>query len=1147
MGGSSHISKFFSGILILTGICTIVCLVTFGYASPLPAAASEQDETQETATPSPTPSGTSHPTNTASLYPSPTSTNSSTITPIGAASPTATQLASLIPSATSSASPTPSATVTITPSPSSTPTPSQTITPSPQVANQPQISLFSASNYTELTIIISEIAWAGTSANSSDEWIELYNPGQVSIDLSGWRLVSSDGSPDIELKGSIAPGEFYLLERSDDNTVSNIAADITYAGALGNSGETILLVGPSGKTIDTANLSGSEWPAGDSSSRASMERVGIVADSSSSWETHNGSASNGQDANGDTIRGSPKAVNSIWQANHTATPTMTPSSTNSPTSTKTTLTTETPTPSPTTTPSPTSIQNQYVVINEISWSGTSASSSDEWIELYNYGSQPVDLSNWSISATDGTPSITLNGTISSGNFFLLERTDDNTISNITADQIYSGSLGNSGEILFLRDANGNVIDTVNFDGGAWPGGTIGSGSPEYATQERISLGESDTMWGTNNGITRNGEDANGNPINGTPKSANSTTIENASTNTATASPTPTATSSPTPTTSATSSSTPTSSPTNTATSTQTPTLTSSPSQTATASLTNTVTPTSTSTEFIFVAEEIVINEIGWSGTQASSFDEWIELYNTTAQTIDLTGCTLLADDGSPNINLTGTISANGFFILERTDDNTISNIAADQIYSGTLSNAGETLRLYSPSGELIDTANIAGGAWPAGDSDLRTSMERKDNTSDSASAWGTNNGVIKSGSDAQGNVILGSPGQLNSLRFSTATPSPTSSPSPTITPTSTGTIQLVPPQTIWISEIAWSGTIGHYNDEWIELFNPGYETIDLSGWLLIAADGSPEIQLAGEIPSWGYFLLERTDDNTVANIPADQLYSGSLSNSGETLYLFGPHGELVDTASQSDGNWPAGHAELHKTMERRGTSANGRATWNTNNGYVTNGIDVDGYHIQGTPKKANSNWFPTPTPTSIPEGARVLINEFLPHPKYDWNGDGKFTSDDEYMELINVGTTMINLEGWLLDDIEEGSTPYELPDINLAPGEALAFFRAETRISLSDNGDSVRLLSPNGEIIDERSYNFAKDVNLSWCRLPDEIEQLIYPCWPTPNKPNAVYKNTTMTQSERLIPVTGSQPEQPTYGILPGWLIPNGSRLYGYR
>jgi len=786
-----------------------------------------------------------------------------------------------------------------------------------------------------------------------------------------------------------------------------------------------------------------------------------------------------------------------------------------------------------------------IVINEIAWAGTAANSADEWIELYNHGDQPIDLTQWTLKAADGAPNITLNGTISAHGYFLLERTEDDTVSDIPADQIYTGAMSNSGESITLKDNSGFVVDTANIGVGYWPGGRDGSGTPPYASMERIDPNSADSPsnWGTNNGVIRYGEDAKGNPINGTPKSANSISQAASPTPTDTASPTNTDITTPTPT----------PSPTDTSTSTPTPSPTVTPSGTATLISTTTPTPTQsgtpspTSTPTQVTSGTILINEIAWAGTEASSYDEWIELHNPSSQSFDLTGCMLISDDGSPNIALAGTIPGGGYFVLERSDDNTISDISADQIYTGTLSNTGETLRLYGPSGEVIDTANGDGGDWPAGDADLRASMERRANTSDSPSAWDTNTGYVANGLDANGNPIRGTPGQPNSVWFATPTPTPTQTPTPSSTPSPSPTISLVPPETVWINEIAWAGTIGNSNDEWIELFYAGFEPLDLTGWVLVAADGSPNIELEGEITPWGFFLLERTDDTTVADIPADQIYTGSLSNSGEFLYLYGPHGELVDSGGQSDGGWPKGDADTRATMERRSTTADGRALWNTNNGYVTNGIDVDGYRIRGTPRQANSNWFPSPTPTPLPEGMAILINEFLPHPKYDWNGDGKFTSSDEFIELINAGTTTINLEGWLLDDIEEGSTPYELPKIKLAPGETISFFRSKTSISLSDSEDSVRLLLPDGVIVDERAYVFATDVNLSWCRLPDGSAELAYPCWPTPGGMNAGYPLSVNNQEIQEDEENISEEIQPAIEIPPGWLIPKGNRVCGVQ
>lgn len=163
-----------------------------------------------------------------------------------------------------------------------------------------------------------------------------------------------------------------------------------------------------------------------------------------------------------------------------------------------------------------------VVISEVAWMGTQFSTNDEWIELFNTTDQPVDLANWKLVAADGTPNITLSGTIPAHGFFLLERTDDTTVSDIPADQLYSGALENNpdAETLLLRDPAGDIIDSANGDGGSWPAGN----SSTKTTMERINplTPDSDANWATNNGVIRNGLDAGNNPIHGTPKAQNST-------------------------------------------------------------------------------------------------------------------------------------------------------------------------------------------------------------------------------------------------------------------------------------------------------------------------------------------------------------------------------------------------------------------------------------------------------------------------------------------------------------------------------------------------------------------------------------------------------------------------------------------------
>ena len=128
-----------------------------------------------------------------------------------------------------------------------------------------------------------------------------------------------------------------------------------------------------------------------------------------------------------------------------------------------------------------------------------------------------------------------------------------------------------------------------------------------------------------------------------------------------------------------------------------------------------------------IKASVVINEITWMGTSASSSDEWIELYNTTNPSIKIDGWILKAKDGNPSIKLSGIILGNQYYLLERTDDNAVSNISADQIYTGAISNNGEDLQLYNNSGILIDEVNST-GKWFAGNNSTKQTMERKNPT-----------------------------------------------------------------------------------------------------------------------------------------------------------------------------------------------------------------------------------------------------------------------------------------------------------------------------------------------------------------------------------------------------------------------------------
>lgn len=122
-------------------------------------------------------------------------------------------------------------------------------------------------------VVINEIAWMGTTTSTNDEWMELYNNGSSSVALDGWTLNAADGSPKINLTGNISAGGYMLLERTDDTTVPGVTAGVIYSGALGNSGENLLLKNNTEQIIDTVDMS-SGWTAGNSTTKETMQRSG---------------------------------------------------------------------------------------------------------------------------------------------------------------------------------------------------------------------------------------------------------------------------------------------------------------------------------------------------------------------------------------------------------------------------------------------------------------------------------------------------------------------------------------------------------------------------------------------------------------------------------------------------------------------------------------------------------------------------------------------------------------------------------------------------------------------------------------------------------------------------------------------------------
>jgi hypothetical protein len=100
-------------------------------------------------------------------------------------------------------------------------------------------------------IIITEVLYDAPNSDTTEEWVELFNPLATSISLAGWTLEDNTGT--FSLSGSIAAGGFYVIAKSSSAFQALYGFTPDLAGstlALSNSGDQLTLKNSAGLPID---------------------------------------------------------------------------------------------------------------------------------------------------------------------------------------------------------------------------------------------------------------------------------------------------------------------------------------------------------------------------------------------------------------------------------------------------------------------------------------------------------------------------------------------------------------------------------------------------------------------------------------------------------------------------------------------------------------------------------------------------------------------------------------------------------------------------------------------------------------------------------------------------------------------------------
>ena len=94
---------------------------------------------------------------------------------------------------------------------------------------------------------------------------------------------------------------------------------------------------------------------------------------------------------------------------------------------------------------------------------------------------------------------------------------------------------------------------------------------------------------------------------------------------------------------------------------------------------------------------------------------------------------------------------------------------------------------------------------------------------------------------------------------------------------------------------------------------------------------------------------------------------------------------------------------------------------------------------------------------------KVIISEFM--------ADPEGSDDEEWIELYNATDRDINLYAWQLDDQDGGSKPYQFSTSTIIlTKKYLLLNRKDTKITLNNSSDSVRLLDHEDNIYQEITY-----------------------------------------------------------------------------
>ncbi len=350
------------------------------------------------------------------------------------------------------------------------------------------------------TVVISEIAWAGSSSSASDEWIELTNVSDTAVDLSGWKLTGAGSSnADLVLPDGarLEPHSTYLIANYEHTHANSALAGapsyVTASLSLPNGGFDLSLYDAGNAPVDVAGGTGAPFAGGSGGTGDSLDgryrsmvRTDGLGDGSleESW------------TDADTASGFKTGVEDLGTPGIVAfsTSSVIPSETSEASEVEGSPSEEiveeelvekvvVEEPVEETTDEETVVEEiieepvteEAIVGIRISEFVVDPHEGEaEWIELVNAGGASIDLTGWIVEDAAGKQTV-LESTLEAGGYLVIDAP--------------LGKLNNDTDSILLKDATGVLVDSVEYgtdelaapkDGAALARGASGSFELTYA-------------------------------------------------------------------------------------------------------------------------------------------------------------------------------------------------------------------------------------------------------------------------------------------------------------------------------------------------------------------------------------------------------------------------------------------------------------------------------------------------------------------------------------------------------------------------------------------------------------------------------------------------------------------------------------------